>query len=406
MSTPESIVIVGGGLAGANAAFELRERGFAGRVALVSDEDRLPYERPPLSKTYLRGEEPLEKALVKAANEYEEQRVELIGGRRVEAIDLAARRVRLADGSELAYDGLLLATGSAPRKLDVPGADLEGVHYLRDLDDADAIRAAAEHAAAVVVIGGGWMGTEVAASLRQLGRDVKLISNVPRPLSRILGDEVAEIYRRLHIENGVEIVQGAVSAVEGDTRASGVRLGDERRIAADLVVAGVGAVPRTDLAEKAGLELAEGGVAADEYLRTSDPAVYVAGDIAAAWHPTFGVRLRLEHWDNAIRQGKAAAANMLGANEPYARVPYFYSDQFDLGMEYRGFARTWNEVVIRGDAAAREFDAFWLVDGRIAAAMNANRWDDADALQTLVESEARVEPGRLADLEVPLTEVA
>jgi 3-phenylpropionate/trans-cinnamate dioxygenase ferredoxin reductase subunit len=250
------------------------------------------------------------------------------------------------------------------------------------------------------------VGSEVAASLRQLGHDVSLISNLPRPLERVLGPEVADVYRALHLEHGVRLTHGHVSAIEGDQRADGVRLADGQRVPADLVIVGVGAAPRLQLALRAGLDTTAGGIAVDEYLRTSVPNIYAAGDVAAAWHPRFGRHVRVEHWDNAIRQGKAAAANILGANEPYARTPYFYSDQFDLGMEYRGYAPEWGRVVVRGDLGAREFHAFWLADGRVIAAMNANLWDDGAALKRLVESETRVDPSRLADPGVPLAEAA
>ena len=406
MTTLDRVVIVGGGLAGATAAFALRKEGFAGRLVLVADEDQPPYQRPPLSKEYLRGESSLEQAYVKPAAAYEAEGIELLRGRRAATLDPVARRVNLDDATELAYDALLIATGAAPRQLTATRAYLPGLHYLRTAGDADALRRAAAEARSVAVIGGGWVGSEVAASLRQLGHDVTLISNLPRPLERVLGPEVAEAYRALHLEHGVRLVHGHVSALEGDRRVEGVRLSDGQQVAADVVVAGVGAVPRLKLAMRGGLELREGGIAVDEYLRSSAPRIYAAGDVAAAWHPRYGRHVRVEHWDNAIRQGKAAAANILGAGKPYDRVPYFYSDQFDLGMEYRGLAPEWGKVVIRGDIAARKFHAFWLADGRVIAAMNANLWDDAKMLRDLVDSEEPVNPARLADPSVPLAEAA
>jgi 3-phenylpropionate/trans-cinnamate dioxygenase ferredoxin reductase component len=402
----DSVVIVGGGLAGATAAFALRDHGFSGGVTLVAEEQVLPYQRPPLSKGYLRGEEPLEKAQVRPLGEYAARGIELWRGRRAVTLDPIERRLNLDDGTDLMYDALLIATGAGPRQLGATQAYLSGVHYLRTAADADALREAAAGATSIAVIGGGWIGSEVAASLRQLGHDVTLISNLPRPLERVLGPEVAEVYRGLHLEHGVKLVHGHVSGLEGDERVAGVTLADGQRVEADLVVVGVGAVPRTKLALRAGLSTAEGGIAVDEFLRSSVPNIYAAGDVAAAWHPRFGRHLRVEHWDNAIHQGKAVAANILGANEPYVRTPYFYSDQFDLGMEYRGLAPQWGEVVIRGDLAAREFHAFWLADGRVIAAMNANLWDDAEGLQQLVESEGRVDRARLADPTVPLADAA
>jgi 3-phenylpropionate/trans-cinnamate dioxygenase ferredoxin reductase subunit len=406
MTNTDSVVIAGGGLAGATAAFTLRDLGYAGRVLLVSAETDLPYERPPLSKAYLRGEQPLEKAYVRPASAYDELGVELLRGRRAITLDPVTRTLNLDDGTTLPYGTLVIATGSHPRRLGSTRAYVDGVHYLRTAADADALRTAAETARSIAVIGGGWIGSEAAASLRQLGHDVTLITNLARPLERVLGPDVAEAYRAVHLANGVRIVTGHVSSLEGDDHVDGVRLSDGQRISADLVLVGVGASPRIQLATRGGLETRQGGIAVDEYLRTSVPSIYAVGDVAAAWHPRYGRHLRVEHWDNAIEQGKTAATNILGADQPYARTPYFYSDQFDLGMEYRGFAPEWGKVVIRGDLATREFHAFWLADGRVIAAMNANLWDDGDELLRLVESEARIDPGRLADPRVPLAAAA
>jgi 3-phenylpropionate/trans-cinnamate dioxygenase ferredoxin reductase component len=406
MNTLDSVVIAGGGLAGATAAFALRKGGFDGRVILVSQEQPAPYERPPLSKTYLRGESTLDQALVRPLADYEAHGIELLRGRRAVTLDPTIRQLNLDDGTNLTYDALLIATGAAPRHLGSTPVSLAGVHYLRNAEDADAIRTEAGSAKSIAVIGGGWVGSEVAASLRQLGHDVTLISALPRPLERVLGPEVADVYRELHAENGVRLVQGRVSSIRGTRSVEEIRLTDGHGVSADLVVIGVGAVARLQLAMRAGLETTAGGIAVDEYLRTSVPNIYAAGDVAAAWHPRFGRHLRVEHWDNAIRQGKAAAANILGANEPYARMPYFYSDQFDLGMEYRGYAPEWGKVVVRGDLAKREFLAFWLADNRVIAAMNANLWDQGDELQRLVKSDERLDLTRLADPAVPLAEAA
>jgi 3-phenylpropionate/trans-cinnamate dioxygenase ferredoxin reductase subunit len=386
----DRVVIIGAGLAGASAAFALREAGFEGAVTLLGDERHQPYERPPLSKGYLRGEEPAEKAHVRPAVDYADASIALRLGAHAVTIDRTDHQVRLADGSQLPYDRLLLATGASARNLPVPGADLPGVMTLRTLDDADAIRTAAARAEQVVVVGGGWIGSEVAASLRQLGHHVMLIINGSVPLERVLGREVGAIYGQLHRDNGVELRPGRVTGIEGTKRVTGVRLDRGTVLPAQLVVAGVGAVPRLELARRAGLAIAGDGVAVDDQLRTSDDAIFAAGDIAAAWHPRYQRRLRVEHWDNAREQGAAAARNLLGAGEPYARVPYFYSDQFDLGMEYRGHAPAWDEVVIRGDTERREFLAFWIADGRVVAAMNANLWDAADSLADLVARQVPV----------------
>jgi 3-phenylpropionate/trans-cinnamate dioxygenase ferredoxin reductase subunit len=406
MAAIDSVVIVGGGLAGATAAFALRDLGHAGRVVVVADEDELPYERPPLSKSFLRGESSLTDALVRPETDYDARGVELLRGHRAAALDPSNRELVLADGATISYDALLLATGAEPRRLMTTGASLGGVHVLRDVSDAIALREAAAGASRIAVIGGGWIGSEVAASLRQVGHDVTFVTSLARPLERVLGPEVGDVYRDLHLEHGVELLRGHVAQLTGDDRVDGMELVDGRRVAVDLVVVGVGAVPRTRLAQEAGLEMAVGGVAVDERLRTSAPNVFAAGDVAAAFHPRHGRHVRVEHWDNAIRQARTAAANILGADEMYERTPYFYSDQFDLGMEYRGLAPTWDRVVIRGDLDARHFHAFWVADGRVVAAMNANLWDDGRALRRLVDGGARVDPRRLADPSVPLEAAA
>jgi 3-phenylpropionate/trans-cinnamate dioxygenase ferredoxin reductase component len=396
MNKVNSVVIVGGGVAGANAAFELRKLGFDGSVALLTDEEHLPYKRPPMSKEYLRGEQPIEKTYVKPAEQYAEQNIQLIQGSRAESIDPTSRTVTLGADTTLPYDALVLATGSYARRLEIPGADLAGIHYLRNVEDADGIRAAAMRADSIAVIGGGWLGTEVAASLRQLGRNVTLVAPPPQPLERILGAEVAGVYRRLHEENGTRLVIGRVARLEGDGTVEAVSLVDGTRIAADMVVAGVGAEPRIAMARDAGLTLRDGGVEVDAYLQTSAPGVFAAGDITTAWHPRFERYVRIEHWDNAKQQGRYVAANVLGERREYDRTPYFYSDQFDLGMEYRGLAQGWDDVVIRGSLETREFDAFWLKERRVVAAMNANRWDDAAELQDLVDRRAPADTDELA----------
>jgi len=406
MNALDTVVIAGGGLAGANAAFALREKGFQHRVVLVSEEAEAPYERPPLSKDYLRGEKPLEKIYVRPPGDYETEGIELLRSSRALTLDPATQQLNLEDGTNLQYDALLIATGAEPRRLTSTRAHIDGIHYLRNVADADALRAAAVEARRIAVIGGGWIGSEVAASLRQLGRDVTLISNLPRPLEHVLGPEVADVYREVHLEHGVRLAHGHVAFIEGDQQVDGVRLSDGQRIPADLVVVGVGAAPRIKLATRGGLETRDGAIVTDEFLRTSVPNIYAAGDVASAWHPRFGRHLRVEHWDNAIRQGKAAAANILGAREPYVRTPYFYSDQFELGMEYRGHAPEWGKVVVRGDVARREFHAFWIADSRVIAAMNVNLWNDGAELRRLVELEERVDLSRLSDPRVPLADAA
>lgn len=402
MSTPESIVIVGASLAGAKATQTLREAGYDGRLALVGDEPERPYERPPLSKDYLRGEAGLDKVYVHEAGFYDEHGIELRTGTRVTAIDTTARSVTLADGEDLAWDRLLLATGAEPRRLALPGAELEGVLYLRSLADSERLRAAAGAGGRLVVVGAGWIGSEAAASARALGMEVTLLERLAMPLENVLGPTIGRLYADLHREHGVELVTGAtLEAIEGAGRAERVRLADGRTIDCSAVLVGVGVTPRTELAQAAGLEL-DNGVLADATLRTSSPNVYAAGDVVNAVHPFYGGRVRVEHWANALNQGPVAARNMLGADELYDRIPYFFSDQYEVGMEYSGLASGSDEVVIRGDLAGRELIAFWIADGRVAAGMNVNVWDVNDAVQALIRSRVPVDPARLRDPDVPL----
>ncbi len=403
---PRTFVVVGAGLAGAKAAESLREEGFDGRVVLLGDEAERPYERPGLSKGYLTGADPADKLYVHDAGFYEQHGIELRTGARVDRLDPRARTVALATGETLAYDALLLATGAEPRRLDVPGAELPGVHYLRTRADADTLRAAAASASAAVVVGAGWIGCEVAAALRGQGLAVTMVDPAPLPLVRVLGPEVGAVYRDLHADNGVALrLATGVEAFAGGERVEGVRTGAGDMIAADLVVVGVGVVPRDGLARDAGLAV-DDGVLVDRYLRTSAREVWAAGDVANAFHGPLGTRVRVEHWANALNQGPAAARNMLGQETPYERLPYFYSDQYDLGMEYSGYAREWDRVVFRGDPAKRAFVAFWLAGGRVVAGMNANVWDVNDHVQRLIRSRAVVDPARLADPDVPLDAVA
>ncbi|MEV8506929.1 FAD-dependent oxidoreductase [Actinoplanes sp. NPDC051475] len=406
MTTNQRIfVIVGAGLAGAKAAEALRERGFDGRVVLIGEESDRPYERPPLSKGYLTGEAGKDSVFVHDEDFYAAHSVELLTGTAVTALDPAGHTVSLSDGTTLGFDKALIATGSQARRLTVPGADLPGVHHLRTKADADALATAAATATAAVVIGAGWIGSEVAASLRSRGLPVTIIEPASLPLERVLGREVGLVYRDLHAGHGVDLRLGdGVAALHGTGRVEEVVTTAGARIPADLVVAGIGAAPRIQLAADAGLTVGD-GVVTDEYLRTSHPDIFAAGDIAAAWHPLFRGRLRVEHWANALNQGAAAAAGMLGAGEAYAHVPYFFSDQYDLGMEYTGHCPEWDRVVFRGEPGTDGFLAFWLHDGIVAAAMNANVWDVSDHLQQLVRAQVRVPQERLADPDVPVEEL-
>jgi 3-phenylpropionate/trans-cinnamate dioxygenase ferredoxin reductase subunit len=400
----QTFVIVGAGLAGAKAAQELRERGFDGRIVLIGAEPERPYERPPLSKDYLRGESEREKAYVHPASFYSEHGVELLTGSAVAAIDPGASRVLFEDNREVGYDRLLLTMGAEPRRLTVPGAELEGIHYLRTFADCDALRTRLEAGSGrVAVVGAGWIGSEFAASARQRGLEVTVIDPLALPNERIFGTEVGSFYRDVHLEHGVEMLLGrGVEAFEGDGGVARVRLSDGAPVECEFAVVGVGVVPRSELARDAGLAV-DNGIVVDEQLLTSAPNIYAAGDVANAWHPFHERRIRVEHWANALNQGPAAARSMLGEDVSYERIPYFFSDQYDVGMEYSGYAESWDEVVLRGDPAAGEgFVAFWLRDGHVLAGMNVNVWDVNEHVQELIRARRPVDRRALADPGTPL----
>ncbi len=405
-STSHGFVIVGASLAGAKAAETLRKEGFAGRVTLIGDELHRPYERPPLSKGYLLGSAERESVFVHPATWYAEHDVDLRLGTRATAVDARGHEVHLADGDPLRYAALLLATGSEPVRLTIPGADLDGVRYLRRLEDSEALKAAFAEVGRVVVIGGGWIGLEVAAAARTAGLAVTVLEAAALPLLRVLGPEVARVFADLHREHGVDLRCGVhVERILGaGGRVTGVELGGGEVVGADLVVVGVGIRPNTALAQGAGLAV-ENGVLVDAHLRTSDPDVYAAGDVANAFHPFLERRLRVEHWANAMRQGPVAARSMLGQDATYARLPYFFTDQYDLGMEYNGYAGAEDRVVLRGDVAGREFIAFWLAEGRVLAGMGVNIWDTTADVTKLITSRREVDLGRLANPDVPLRDV-
>ena len=404
MST-QTFVIVGASLAGAKAAETLREEGFDGRVVLLGEETERPYERPELSKGFLLGKKPADKLYVHPADYYAGHDIELRTSTTVTALDPGAHEVVLNRGERLGYDRLLLATGASPRRFPVAGADLPGVVYLRQMGESDDLRTAIQGASRVVVVGAGWIGSEVAACARMLGAEASMIAPEAVPLERVLGPEVGAVYRDLHADKGVDLhLSTGVDRIEGTDAATGVRTSDGTLVEGDLVVVGIGAAPRDELARAAGLEV-DNGVLTDEHLRTSDPDIYAAGDVANAMNPFYGKRIRVEHWANALNQGPVAARNMLGAGTAYTKVPYFYSDQYDFGMEYNGYATEWDRVVFRGDPASREFLVFWVRDGQVLAGMNANIWDQADGIKALVRSGARVDADRLADPSVDLGEL-
>jgi 3-phenylpropionate/trans-cinnamate dioxygenase ferredoxin reductase subunit len=402
-----TFVIVGASLAGAKAAETLRAEGFDGRVVLIGAEPERPYERPALSKDYLRGESEREKLFVHDERFYAEHDIELRTGAPVTAIEPRSREVVIEDGERLRFDRLLLATGAAVRRLSVPGADLDRVLYLRDVGDADAIRRWMAEGGRAVVIGAGWIGAEVAASLRQAGLEVTVIEMAQAPLERVLGPEVGAVYRDLHCDHGVELLLGTgLQALEGDGAVERVVTTDGRRIDCDFVVAGIGVLPRTDLAAGAGLDVDRAGVLVDEGLETSVAGIFAAGDVTNSRHPLYEGRLHVEHWANALHQGPTAARNMLGRGEAYDRVPYFYSDQYDVGMEYSGHAVRWDQVVFRGDPASRELIAFWLSGDRVLAGMNVNVWEVTDPIQEMIRERVPVDRERLRDPDVPLEEIA
>ena len=399
-------VVVGASLAGAKAAAELRTGGFDGQVILIGAEPERPYERPPLTKDYLRGETEREKAYVHSDDFYARLEIELVTGVSVTAIEPGRSRLTLDSGRTLGYDKLLLTTGAHPRRLDVPGAGLDGIYYLRTLADCDLLRERLAPGGRVAVAGAGWIGSEFAASARQRGLEVTVIDPQALPNERIFGSEIGSFYRDLHTRHGVSMLLGdGVESFEGNGAVAAVRATSGRRIECDFAVVGIGVLPRTSLATDAGLQTGN-GIAVDARLQASAPDIFAAGDVANAWHPFYQRPVRLEHWANALHQGPAAAQAMLGQPVSYDRIPYFFSDQYDAGMEYSGFAPEWDEVVFRGDREGGEFIAFWLRDARVVAGMNVNVWDVNDHIQALIRSRQPVTVAALADPDTPLDSLA
>ncbi|WP_393057909.1 NAD(P)/FAD-dependent oxidoreductase [Streptomyces sp. LN549] len=409
-----TFVIVGGGLAGAKAAETLRSEGFSGRVILIGDERDHPYERPPLSKGYLAGKEDRDSVFVHETAWYAGADVELHLGQPVTALNREACSVELGDGTVIHYDKLLLATGAEPRRLDIPGTDLAGVHHLRRLAHADRLRnvlaALGRDNGHLVIAGAGWIGLEVAAAARGYGAEVTVVEPEATPLLKVIGPELGQIFTDLHSDHGVRFhFGGRLTEIVGqDGMVLAVRTDDGEEHPAHDVLAAIGAAPRAALAEAAGLDIVPraqgGGIAVDASLRTSDPHIFAAGDVANVAHPLLGTRLRVEHWANALNSGPAAARAMLGQDVAYDRVPYFFSDQYDLGLEYSGWAPpgSYDQVVIRGDAGKREFIAFWLKDHKVLAGMNVNVWDVTETVQELIRAGQPVDPDALADPSVPL----
>jgi 3-phenylpropionate/trans-cinnamate dioxygenase ferredoxin reductase subunit len=389
-SQPSRIVVIGAALAGGSAAIALRDQGYQGELTVIGEESQLPYERPPLSKAVLIGNTD-EPDWVAEEAKYADKDISLKLGITATRID-RARKIVVASRTEYPYDKLLIATGCGSRRLDVPGADLEGLLTLRTLEESLALRERFTEGARIVIVGGGWIGCEAAAAARQRGANVTVIEPSSQPLLHVVGEQIGATFAALHRDHGVDLRLGiGVTGFAGDGTVSSVHVKGHASVPADMVLIAVGAAPNIALADVAGLELANGGIAVDATLRSSDPDIYAAGDVAAHDHPKYPRRVRVEHWANAQDQGKHVAANLLGAEEPYVLRPFFFSDQYDLGCEYRGLADPAKDrLVVRGDLTSREFTAFWLREGAVAAAMNVNQWDDGDALQELVDTGRQV----------------
>lgn len=406
MTTASRFVIAGGGLAAAKLAEALRANDFDGTVTLVGAEDHLPYERPPLSKEHLLGKKSLSDFTVDPAQWYRDHHIEVLPGTTVTGVDRSTKTIALPDGTTLPYDKLALATGSRPRKLPVPGTDAQGVYTLRTIEDSDALLAVFATARRLIVIGGGWIGLEVTAAARNAGVEVTVLETEELPLLNVLGPEMGRVFADLHIAHGVDFRGGSKVAeiTVADGRATGVRLADDTRLEADAVLVAVGARPNIELAVDAGLATG-GGILVDESLATSDPDIVAIGDVADQQHPVLGQRIRVEHWANALNQPAVAALTMLGKPAVYDRLPYFFTDQYDLGMEYTGYVAPKQQarVVTRGDVAGREFVAFYLDGGnRVLAGMNVNVWDVGDRIKELILSGQPVDAERLGDPGTPL----
>jgi 3-phenylpropionate/trans-cinnamate dioxygenase ferredoxin reductase component len=406
MANDASFVIVGASLGGAKAAETLRAEGFDGPLVMIGSENELPYERPPLSKEYLRGKATRESIFTHPRDWYAESDIDLRLGTTATGIDRAAHQVALSDGSRVGYAKLLLTTGSSPKQVPVPGHDLDGVLHLRTVGDSERIKAAISASPRIAVIGAGWIGLEVTAAAREAGVGATVVETEELPLLRVLGREVARVFADLHRKHDVDFRPGArVAELTGSGgRVSGVRLGDGSHVEADAVIVAIGITPNVQLAEAAGLDVAN-GVTVDAGLRSSDPDVYAAGDVASAFHPLLGKHIRVEHWANAMNQPPAAARAMLGQAVSYDRVPYFFTDQYELSMEYSGYVEPggYSEVVFRGDVAGLEFLVFWMADdGRVLAGMNVNVWDVNDTIQALVRARQPVDKAALRDPSVPL----
>ena len=407
-SGADRVVVIGGGLAGAKGVEGLRAAGYGGALTLIGAEAHLPYERPPLSKGYLMGEKSFDEAVVHPREWYADNDVDLLLGATASRVDAREHVVTMLNGDQVRYDRLMLATGAVPRRLPVPGNTAAGVYYLRTRDDADRLRQVFGPDRSVIVIGAGWIGLEVAAAARSKGTAVTVVDTASLPLQAVLGEQMGEVFAGLHRDHGVDLRMrtGIAEITEHGGSVSGVSFHDGTTVAAQAVVIGVGVQPVVDLAASAGLEL-DNGVLVDASLRSSDPDIWAVGDIANHDHPVLGSRVRVEHWAAALNQPAVAARAMVGGTDVYDALPYFFTDQYDLGMEYVGRHQPLSRVVVRGDLGTREFVAFWLdADDHIEASMNVNVWDVVDEVKPLIRDHVRVDPRRLSDSAVPYRELA
>ena len=403
---PETFVIVGASLTGGGAAATLRQEGFDGRVILIGAEPQPPYERPPLSKEYLRGESSFEQALVQPPDFYGESGIETRFGVRATRVDAVDKVVELDGGERVAYDKILIATGGRNRRFPIPGLDLEGIYDLRTVADSDRIRAEIAPGRKAVVVGMGFIGSEVAASLRQSGVEVAVVDRNKVPLRRVFGEEVGRVVEEIHRDHGAELIfDDTVAAFEGAERVERITTQGGHRIECDFVVVGLGVEPATDLLAGTGVEI-DNGVLVDEYCRTGVEGIYAAGDVANHYHPVFKRHIRIEHWQNALKQGPAAARNMLGENEPYDEIPWFWSDQYEHNLQYAGFHIEWDELVVRGSMGERNFVAFYQKDGRILAAVAMNQGRDLRRSIPLIKTQEEIAAAKLCDLDVDLRTLA
>jgi 3-phenylpropionate/trans-cinnamate dioxygenase ferredoxin reductase component len=398
----QQYVIVGANLAGGTAAITLREEGFDGELMLIGAESHPPYERPPLSKEYLQGSKPIEDALLKPTSFYTDHNIRTRFGIRATRVNPRDKVIELEDGSNVPFNKVLIATGVRNRKLRIPGADLEGIYDLRTVDDADRIRTESRSGSRAVLVGMGFIGSEVAASLRHHGVEVTVIEPFKTPLQRVLGEQIGQVFADLHREHGVRMLfEQSVTAFEGTHRVQRVVTNIDRRIECDFVVVGVGVEPVTDIMADSGAKI-ENGIVVDEFCQTNVEGIYAAGDVANHHHPLFGRQVRVEHWQNAIHQGRAAARSMLGKREPYNDVHWFWSDQYDCNVQYAGFHTTWDNLVVRGNLEERSAIVFYLQEQRIAAAVTFNRGRDLQRAMSLIKARVQVEPVVLRDEGVDL----